>query len=50
MSTPAIFFYNLFRNRIAEVAMEATKLADRTINAFWNAAKQPPAATAQVKA
>jgi biopolymer transport protein ExbB len=41
LSTPAIFFFNYFRNRIAEVAMEATKVADRTINAFWNAAKQP---------
>lgn len=53
LSTPAIFFYNYFRNRIAEVAMEATKVADRTIAAFWTAAKQPTTTgttTAPVKA
>ena len=44
LSVPAIFFYALFRNRIALIAMEATKVADRTINAFWTAAKQPQAA------
>jgi biopolymer transport protein ExbB len=51
LSTPAIFFYAFFRNRIAEVAMEATKVADRTIAAFWAAAKQPSttAATTAVK-
>jgi biopolymer transport protein ExbB len=48
LSVPAIFFFALFRNRIAQIAMEASKVADRTINAFWNAAKQPqPAATAK---
>jgi biopolymer transport protein ExbB len=44
IAVPAIFFYALFRNRIAQIAMEATKVADRTINAFWTAAKQPQAA------
>lgn len=39
LSVPAIFFYALFRNRIAMIAMEATKVADRTIAAFWSAAK-----------
>ncbi|GIW88921.1 MAG: hypothetical protein KatS3mg108_3245 [Isosphaeraceae bacterium] len=46
LSVPAIFFFAFFRNRIAQMAMEATKVADRTINAIWTAAKQPqPAAT-----
>jgi biopolymer transport protein ExbB len=40
LSVPAIFFYAFFRNRIAQVAMEGTKIADRTISAFWMAAKQ----------
>jgi biopolymer transport protein ExbB len=40
LAVPAIFFFAFFRNRIAQIAMEATKVADRTINAFWNAAKQ----------
>lgn len=44
LSVPAIFFYAFFRNRIALIAMEATKVADRTIAAFWSAAKQQPAA------
>lgn len=43
LSTPAIFFYAFFRNRIAMIMMEATKVADRTIAAFWTAAKQPGA-------
>jgi biopolymer transport protein ExbB len=42
LSVPAIFFFALFRNRIAVIAMEATKVADRTIGAFWSAAKQQP--------
>jgi biopolymer transport protein ExbB len=50
LSTPAIFFFNFFRNRIAEVAMEATKVADRTIAAFWTAAKTPATTSASVKA
>ena len=40
LSVPAIFFFAFFRNRIALIAMEATKVADRTIAAFWTAAKQ----------
>lgn len=40
LSVPAIFFFAMFRNRIANIAMEANKVADRTINAFWNAARQ----------
>jgi biopolymer transport protein ExbB len=42
LAVPAIFFYAFFRNRIASIAMEATKIADRTIGAFWSAAKQAP--------
>jgi biopolymer transport protein ExbB len=43
LSVPAIFFFAFFRNRIAQIAIEATKVADRTIAAFWAAAKQPGA-------
>ncbi|MFO0958927.1 MAG: MotA/TolQ/ExbB proton channel family protein [Isosphaeraceae bacterium] len=46
LAVPAIFFFALFRNRIASIAMEANKVADRTINAFWNAAKQGQPAAA----
>ena len=42
LSVPAIFFFAFFRNRIAMIAMESAKVADRTILAFWNAAKQTP--------
>jgi biopolymer transport protein ExbB len=48
LSVPAIFFFAFFRNRIAQIAMEATRVADRTITAFWTAAKQQPAAKATV--
>ena len=41
LSVPAIFFYALFRNRIAQMTLEATKVADRTIGAFYQAAKAP---------
>lgn len=46
LSVPAIFFFALFRNRIAQMAMESAKVADRTITALLIAAKQnkPPAA------
>jgi biopolymer transport protein ExbB len=44
IAVPAIFFFAFFRNRIAQIAMEATKVADRTIAAFWAAAKNPQAA------
>ncbi|HEV3164566.1 MAG TPA: MotA/TolQ/ExbB proton channel family protein [Isosphaeraceae bacterium] len=40
LSVPAIFFFAFFRNRIAQISTEATKVADRTINAFYTAAKQ----------
>ena len=40
LSVPAIFFFAFFRNRIALISTEATKIADRTINAFWSSAKQ----------
>ena len=45
LSVPAIFFFAFFRNRIAMIAMESAKVAERTINAFWNAAKQTPTTT-----
>ena len=41
LSVPAIFFFAFFRNRIAQMTMEATKVADRTINSLVAAAKQP---------
>lgn len=44
IAVPAIFFFAFFRNRIALITMEATKVADRTIAAFWAAAKNPQAA------
>jgi len=46
LSVPAIFFFALFRNRIAQMAMESAKVADRTITALLAAAKQtkPPGA------
>jgi biopolymer transport protein ExbB len=47
LSVPAIFFFAFFRNRIAQIAIEAAKIADRTINAFYQAAKQPQAAPGQ---
>jgi biopolymer transport protein ExbB len=39
LSVPAIFFFALFRNRIAQMTMEATRVADRTINSLVVAAK-----------
>lgn len=43
LSVPAIFFYSFFKNRIAILTMEATKVADRTINSLVAAAKQAKA-------
>lgn len=46
LSVPAIFFFALFRNRVARMSMEANRIADRTINSLVNAAKtttKPPA-------
>lgn len=42
LAVPAIFFFAMFRNRITIISVETTKVAERTINAFWNAAKQQP--------
>jgi biopolymer transport protein ExbB len=39
LSVPAIFFFALFRNRIAQMTMEANRVADRTINSLVVAAK-----------
>jgi biopolymer transport protein ExbB len=39
LSVPAIFFFAYFRNRIAQMTMEATRVADRTINSLVAAAK-----------
>lgn len=39
LSVPAIFFFAYFRNRIAQISTEAAKVADRTLNAFYTAAK-----------
>jgi biopolymer transport protein ExbB len=50
LSVPAIFFYAFFRNRIALIAMEATRIADRTISAFYSAAKSPGQAAAAAAA
>jgi biopolymer transport protein ExbB len=40
LSVPAIFFFAFFRNRIAQMTLESAKVADRTITALLNAAKQ----------
>ncbi len=39
LSVPAIFFFAFFRNRIAQMNMEASRVADRTINSLVAAAK-----------
>ena len=39
LSVPAIFFFAFFRNRIAQMTMESTRVADRTINSLVAAAK-----------
>jgi biopolymer transport protein ExbB len=44
LAVPAIFFFTLFRNRIAVITMEATKVADRVINSMVNAAKSAKSA------
>jgi biopolymer transport protein ExbB len=46
LSVPAIFFFAFFRNRIALISMEATKVADRTLSAFEKAAKTQTAGKA----
>ena len=40
LAVPAIFFFAFFRNRIAQIAVESAKVADRTITALLAAAKQ----------
>jgi biopolymer transport protein ExbB len=40
LAVPAIYFFSFFRNRIAMITVEATKVADRTINSLVAAAKQ----------
>lgn len=40
LAVPAIFFYAFFRNRIAIITMESTRVADRVINSLVAAAKQ----------
>jgi biopolymer transport protein ExbB len=40
LSVPAIFFFALFRNRVALMTMEASRVADRVINSLVAAAKQ----------
>ncbi|QEH37437.1 Biopolymer transport protein ExbB [Aquisphaera giovannonii] len=39
LSVPAIFFFAFFRNRVAQMAMEANRVADRTISSLVAAAK-----------
>jgi biopolymer transport protein ExbB len=46
VAVPAIFFFQFFRGRIITLMIEASKVADRTINEFMKAAKQPTGATA----
>ncbi len=46
LSVPAIFFFALFRNRIAQMALESSKVAERTISALLAAAKQNKAPSA----
>ncbi|CAN5803444.1 hypothetical protein BH23PLA1_BH23PLA1_44230 [soil metagenome] len=42
VSVPAIFFFAFCRNRIVFIGTETTKIAERIINAFWQAAKHQP--------
>jgi biopolymer transport protein ExbB len=44
LAVPAIFFFAFFRNRIAQMTMETTRVADRTINSLVAAAKSGKAA------
>ncbi|MFO0951750.1 MAG: MotA/TolQ/ExbB proton channel family protein, partial [Isosphaeraceae bacterium] len=44
LAVPAIFFFALFRNRIAVMTMEATRVADRVISSLVAAAKQAKSA------
>ena len=40
LAVPAIFFFAFFRNRIAMIAMESTRVADQVISSLVAAAKQ----------
>ncbi len=44
LAVPAIFFFAVFRNRVAMMTMEATRVADRVINSLVTAAKQAKSA------
>lgn len=44
LAVPAIFFFAFFRNRIAVITMESTRVADRVINSLVTAAKQAKSA------
>ncbi|APW64060.1 MotA/TolQ/ExbB proton channel family protein [Paludisphaera borealis] len=39
LAVPAIFFFAFFRNRVAQMTIEANRVADRTINSLVTAAK-----------
>ncbi len=39
LAVPAIFFFAFYRNRIAQMTMESSRVADRTINSLVAAAK-----------
>jgi biopolymer transport protein ExbB len=43
LSVPAIFFFAFFRNKVAQMTIEANRVADRTINSLVTAAKAPAA-------
>ena len=45
LSVPAIFFFAFFRNRIAQMSMEANRVADRVINSLVAAVKSQKAPT-----
>lgn len=44
LAVPAIFFFAYFRNRIAVITMESTRVADRVISSLMAAAKQAKSA------
>jgi biopolymer transport protein ExbB len=44
LAVPAIFFFAFFRNKIAVLTMEASRVADRVINSLVAAAKQAKSA------
>jgi len=46
LAVPAIFFFAFFRNKVAQMTIEANRVADRTINSLVSAAKTPKQPTA----